>query len=66
MEITGVTGSVLDGNQHQRLMTFPNVLVTGHQGFFTVEALREISAITLDNLHHFIARTPCPNLVAAP
>ena len=60
------SGQIIDDEVFQRLMTFPNVLVTGHQGFFTVEALREISAITLDNLHHFIARTPCPNLIAAP
>lgn len=59
------SGQIIDDDVFQRLMTFPNVLVTGHQGFFTVEALREISAITLDNLHHFVARTPCPNLVAA-
>ena len=60
------SGQIIDDDVFQRLMTFPNVLVTGHQGFFTVEALREISATTLDNLHHFIARTPCPNLVTAP
>jgi len=33
-----------------RLMTFPNVLVTGHQGFFTEEALTQIAEVTLDNL----------------
>jgi D-lactate dehydrogenase len=60
------SGQIIDDDVFQRLMTFPNVLVTGHQGFFTVEALREISATTLDNLHHFIAHTPCPNLVTAP
>jgi D-lactate dehydrogenase len=60
------SGEIIDDDIFQRLMTFHNVLVTGHQGFFTVEALREISAITLDNLDHFIARTPCPNLVTAP
>jgi len=36
-----------------RLMTFPNVLITGHQAFLTTEALREISKITLDNLTAF-------------
>ncbi|HUD34946.1 MAG TPA: 2-hydroxyacid dehydrogenase [Variovorax sp.] len=60
------SNQIIDDDVFQRLMTFPNVLVTGHQGFFTVEALREISATTLDNLRHFVARTPCPNLVAAP
>ncbi len=34
----------------QRLLTFPNVLITGHQAFFTEEALAQISRITADNL----------------
>ncbi len=59
------SGEIIDDEVFQRLMTFPNVLVTGHQGFFTVEALREISATTLDNLRHFALGTPCPHLVAA-
>ncbi len=46
-------------------MTFPNVLVTGHQGFFTVEALQEISAITLGNLQDFAAGRVCANRVEA-
>ncbi len=33
-----------------RLLTFPNVLVTGHQGFFTREALSAIAQTTLQNL----------------
>lgn len=32
-----------------RLLSFPNVIVTSHQGFFTEEALRAISEVTLDN-----------------
>lgn len=36
-----------------RLMTFPNVVVTGHQAFFTREALTTIARITLDNLRFF-------------
>jgi D-lactate dehydrogenase len=46
-------------------MTYPNVLVTGHQGFFTVEALQEISAITLGNLADFAAGRECGNRVMA-
>lgn len=34
-----------------RLMTFPNVLITGHQAYLTQEALGQISKITLDNLN---------------
>ena len=36
-----------------RLMTFPNVLITGHQGFFTREAMGAIAATTIANLTHF-------------
>ncbi len=36
-----------------RLMTFFNVLITGHQGFFTKEALEQIATTTLNNLSDF-------------
>lgn len=36
-----------------RLMSFPNVLVTSHQGFFTEEALTQIAVITLNNVAAF-------------
>ena len=36
-----------------RLMTFPNVLITAHQGFFTKEALEEIATTTLKNITDF-------------
>ena len=46
-----------------RLMTFPNVLITGHQAFFTKEALKNIAETTLTNLTHFQNNTPSPNQV---
>lgn len=36
-----------------RLLSFPNVIVTSHQGFLTVEALEAISVTTLDNAMRF-------------
>jgi len=42
-----------------RLLTFPNVLITGHQAFFTQEALTAIAEITLANIDAF-ARTGQP------
>jgi D-lactate dehydrogenase len=45
---------ILD-EQFLRLLTFPNVLVTGHQGFFTVEAMRNIAETTIANLDSFQA-----------
>ena len=38
-----------------RLLTFPNVLITGHQGFFTAEALQAIAETTIANLTAFQA-----------
>lgn len=48
-----------------RLMTFPNVIVTGHQGFFTIEALREIAEVTFQNLQCFAKGEPCENRLTA-
>lgn len=42
--------TILDDDAIQLLMSFPNVLVTGHQAFFTAEALEEIASTTLTNL----------------
>jgi D-lactate dehydrogenase len=36
-----------------RLMTFPNVLITSHQGFFTKEALQNIAETSLQNIKDF-------------
>jgi D-lactate dehydrogenase len=36
-----------------RLQTFPNVLITGHQAFFTQNAMQGIAQTTLQNIHHF-------------
>jgi len=38
-----------------RLLTFPNVLITGHQAFFTHEALAQIAETTVRNLSDFEA-----------
>lgn len=48
-----------------RLLTFPNVIVTGHQGFFTRHALEQIARTTLQNLSDFEAAGTCANEVAA-
>jgi D-lactate dehydrogenase len=45
--------SVIQDDVIARLISFPNVLITGHLGFFTKEALEEISTITLNNLSDF-------------
>lgn len=44
---------VIQDDVFSRLLTFPNVLITGHQGFFTREALEAIAEITASNLSAF-------------
>jgi len=44
-----LSGTVIQDDVFARLLTFPNVLVTGHQGFFTREALAAIAETTLGN-----------------
>ena len=36
-----------------RLISFPNVLITSHQGFFTKEAMEQIARTTFGNLDAF-------------
>ncbi|MDL2408612.1 2-hydroxyacid dehydrogenase [Rhizobium calliandrae] len=57
------SSDIIDDDVFQRLMTFPNVLVTGHQGFFTTEALREIADVTFQNFNCLANGTSCPNAV---
>ena len=44
------SNAVLQDDIFARLLTFPNVVITGHQAFFTREALDAITTITLNNL----------------
>jgi D-lactate dehydrogenase len=44
---------------YQRLATFPNVLITAHQGFFTTESLQQIANTTLKNLQFYFAGKIC-------
>ena len=45
----------------QRLVSFPNVIVTGHQAFFTREALGTILETTLASISDFAAGRPLAN-----
>jgi D-lactate dehydrogenase len=45
--------TVVQDDVFMRLLTFPNVMITAHQGFFTEEALRNIAHTTLANVTAF-------------
>jgi len=55
------SGEVIQDDELMRLMTFPNVIMCGHQAFFTEEALTEISECTLRNLDDFVNKVSCKN-----
>jgi len=48
-----LSGKVIQDDVFARLLTFPNVLVTAHQAFFTTEALTAIAETTLANITAF-------------
>ncbi len=60
-----VSNEILEDDVFARLLTFPNVLITGHQAFFTHEALGNIAHITLTNLHDIENNSMCKNLITA-
>ena len=47
------SSQVIHDDVFARLLTFPNVLITGHQAFFTRDALEQIAATTMANLTAF-------------
>lgn len=55
------SAEIIDDDLFARLTSFPNVLMTGHQGFFTAEALDEIAQVTCENLLAFRDDIHCAN-----
>jgi D-lactate dehydrogenase len=45
--------TIIQDDYFQRLLTFPNVLITGHQAYFTETALRNIAETTIANISAF-------------
>lgn len=58
-----LSGKVIQDDVFSRLTSFPNVLITGHQAFFTRNALQNIAETTLQNIHVFLANEPLINEV---
>ena len=50
-----LSAEVIQDDVFARLLTFPNVVVTGHQAFFTEDALSAIAEATIANLDAFAA-----------
>ncbi len=54
---------ILEHSTTARLLSFPNVMITSHQGFFTKEALSAIAETTLQNARDYLSGQPSQNVV---
>ena len=59
------SSEIMEDDVLARLMTFPNVLVTSHMGFFTKEAMQAIAIETLENAYMLEHDLPLINEVKA-
>jgi D-lactate dehydrogenase len=57
------SADILQDDTFARLLTFPNVVVTGHQAFFTENALADIARTTIENITAFERGEPLVNAV---
>ncbi len=60
-----LSNEIIADDVFQRLLTFPNVLITGHQAFLTQEALAAIAHTTLQNIADASAGRPLANQLEA-
>lgn len=58
-----LSSTVITDDVIQRLVSFPNVIVTGHQAFFTEEAIGQIMRTTIESLTAFAAGAELVNRV---
>jgi D-lactate dehydrogenase len=58
-----LSSTIIADDVIQRLVSFPNVIVTGHQAFFTREAMGTICATTLESISDFESGRPLRNEV---
>lgn len=59
-----LSNSIIQDDVFERLLTFPNAIVTGHQAFFTENALKNIAQTTISNITDFEQGRICPNEVS--
>jgi D-lactate dehydrogenase len=56
-----LSSTIISDDVFQRLLSFPNVIVTGHQAFFTREAVSTICETTINSITEFAAGQPLSN-----
>ncbi|WP_448560588.1 2-hydroxyacid dehydrogenase [Trichothermofontia sp.] len=61
-----LSDTVIQDDTFQLLQSYPNVVITAHQAFFTRNALTNIADTTLANIRDLATGQPCPNEVKVP
>ena len=56
-----LSDKVIKDDVFMRLLSFNNVLITGHQAFFTTDAMQAIASVTLQNITDFEQQKPLEN-----
>lgn len=56
-----LSDTIIQDDIFQLLQSFPNVVITAHQAFFTTDAVTQICETTIANLDDFAADRPCAN-----
>ena len=60
-----LSSTIIPDDLIQRLVSFPNVIVTGHQAFFTREAIGTICATTISSISAYAEGRPLEHEVHA-
>ena len=58
-----LSDTVIQDDVFARLLTFPNVIITGHQAFFTNSAMANIAKTTISNFTDFQEGKLCTNQI---
>jgi D-lactate dehydrogenase len=58
-----LSGEIIQDDLFERLLTFPNVIITGHQAFFTTNALENIAETTLSSISSIEQKKVCQNQI---
>ena len=59
-----MSDTILAHTTTARLLSFPNVILTSHQGFLTAEALEAIAQVTMENATALQDEKPSDNIIA--
>ncbi|TYZ66463.1 hypothetical protein PybrP1_010691, partial [[Pythium] brassicae (nom. inval.)] len=57
------SGAIIADDALARIFTFPNVIITGHQAYFTAEALDNIAHTTMENIQAYVSKSAFKNEV---